>query len=352
MAEDLAASAVPQWIAPAWAGHWGRTGAFVEHPVGHLALAAVLVRLGASGTAAVGTLNVAGWGFGLVLLGVLARRVGAAPRRAQALWAASPLFVQYLLRGNQEHPLAACALAAMAAVSGRPKTLRAAGAAALGYAAAGAAGLALKGVAGLAIVPLALLAVLCVPAGRSRTYRVLAWAAGSLGLVAAVAAYLAAYRQVTGTDFWRLHLAQQLAHSVGSGLRPARKLQNLAWYLVRLPWYGLPAVAALAHDVWRRGPRAACRPAARRLGLGAAACIACGFALADRKADRYLFVAYPLLALAAAAPGAPAPRRGRGVVRALQVVETHLGPFLGVAVAGKLVASRHAYVFVRWLPGA
>lgn len=352
MAEDLAARAWPQWIAPTWQGHWGRHGAFVEHPAGHLALAALLVRLGATGTQAVGALNVLGWGAGLVALAALARRYGVDARRAQALWACSPLFVQYLLRGNQEHPLTACVLAALVALSCSTTWPGAA----CGYAVAGAAALSIKGVAGLAVVPLGLLALACLDdhAKGSLTHkrRLVAWAVGTATLGLAVAAYLAAYRAVTGADFWRLHLEQQLGHSVGAGLRPAQKLRNLSWYAARPPWYALPAACVLLHDTYARGVRAAWRHPARRFGLGALAVYLGGFALADRKADRYLFVAYPLLALAAAVPGAAAPGGARRAVRALRFVQRHPAASLAVAVAGKLWASQLAYVFVRWWPGA
>lgn len=352
MAEELAAGAWPRWIAPAWQGHWGRQGAFVEHPAGHLALAAVLVRLGANGTQAVGALNALGWAAGLVALGTLARRYGVDARRAQALWMCSPLFVQYLLRGNQEHPLTACVLAALVAVSCGTTWPGAA----CGYAVAGAAALSIKGVAGLAVVPLGLLALACLGGGAggdpARKRRLFAWAVGTATLVLAVVAYLAAYRAVTGADFWRLHLEQQLGHSVGAGLRPAQKLRNLLWYASRPPWYALPAACVLLHDTYARGLRAAWRHPARRLGLGALAVYVGGFALADRKADRYLFVAYPLLALAAAVPGAAAPGKVRGAAGVLRFVQRHLAASLAVAVAGKLWASQQAYVFVRWWPGA
>ncbi len=371
MSADLGARPVHQWLAPEWQGRWGRDGLFREHPPGMLWLGAPLVRLGASGYVAVYAVNFACLMLELLLLYAIGTArggplVGAA---ATFAWAANPSFVQYLVRGNHEHPMALAAVltlyALLVARSGRGRLVL--------WAAALALAVWVKGISGLALLPIAGAYWLIY---ERRAQLLLVLLGGALAVFATLALFELAYVNLTGESFWRAYVVNQVQLSVGAGsgstelasgsagflVTLAHKARNLFYYFARPLWFFFPWVFlvlfGLVETARRRAGAPRLREAVWGMGLVAAAVFVFGFSLADRKADRYIFPCYPALALASGwllvryreAPWA------RGLVAVLErrraVLPFVLSLALLVGVAVKVYVGTYHYQFIRVWSGA
>lgn len=346
MADDLARRPVMSWCAAEWNGHWNRHGLFYEHPPGLLWAGAALVRLGVVPLQALYACNFVAWFGGLALLWSIGRRLGGRDLGHVAIctWALTPAFAQYLVRGNQEHPLCFAVLLGLYAlvVARRAVSIFALWASAL------VLGIAIKGVAGLALLPIAAVYLCIYDTARARRVAVVAGAvAAALGGVG----FDLWARQVTGASFWWHYLAGQVHHSVGAA-HVAHKLGNVMYYVARPLWFGLPAVALLLVYAAKR-PKAS-RPggsAAVGLGLVVTAVFLLGFSLANRKADRYIFPVYPALALAAGSVLLRWPWARRHVARWHGVMPYALILLLMIAVVAKVYIGTHHHIAIRWWPG-
>jgi hypothetical protein len=130
--------------------------------------------------------------------------------------------------------------------------------------------------------------------------------AGALGTWA----YEAAYFSVTGRSFLEVYRSRQVPEGALIGGSPvARTAYSAVWYTARVIWYAFPwsvfagavAIAGIRTGrlwPWRAGDRQMLQGAwfATMAGLTLMA----AFSLAHRKADRYIFVVYFLLASAGA----------------------------------------------------
>lgn len=352
MAADLAAQPVSRWCAPTWNGHWQRQGLFFEHPPGLIWAGAALVRLHVPAAqalyvvnfvcffASLGFLYLLGWYLGGRLLGWLAV-VG---------WMLTPAFLQYLVRGSQEHPLT-CAL--LLGITTLVMVRQPVVATAL-WALALLAAVFIKGLAGLALVAIGF--AYWAMEGRDVGRLVPLLLGTSLALLGACL-FDGWYQSVTGVSFWQHYVQEQVLYSVGRASTWHRKIANLVYYVVRPMWFAAPVVFTLVVALVRgwRGDGAACRGRAWQLGWLVASVFVLGFSLADRKADRYIFPMYPMLALAAGS--SLLQLRGR-VARARERFKGHLavmpyvvmvGLFVGVCV--KIYVGTYHYHFIRWWPG-
>jgi hypothetical protein len=156
----------------------------------------------------------------------------------------------------------------------------------------------------------------------------------TMPIVAVVVAWLydSAYFNVTGQSFLALYQSRQLPEDALTGQSPLRRtVYNLSWYLTRVVWYPFPwsllalffaAVSLRARQWWPwhvpiepasgtdRGRRAAW------FACVSAFVLTFAFSLAHRKADRYIFPAYFLIAAAGAGPALRTfPRLGLLVAR-------------------------------------
>lgn len=297
MASDLARTPASAWCAPQWWGHWQRQGLFFEHPPGMLWLGAIFIRAGVPAFCALYWANFAAFFGSMALLWRIGHFLGGRVLGMMAVlgWVLTPAFLQYLVRGDREHPLTFAVLLGLytlVVVRGPLTTL-------VLWALAMTLGIFIKGLAGLALLPVAAAYWLFYDRGGARAAQLLAGTLLALGLAAAFDAW---YQVVTGASFWENYFAGQVAFSVGRTQTLLNKAGNLLYYTARPLWFGLPLMVAILwglvlHHRQRNEPL---RAKAWVLGLLVAAVFIGGFSLADRRADRYIFPIYPCLALAAA----------------------------------------------------
>ncbi|RMH03001.1 MAG: hypothetical protein D6702_07265, partial [Planctomycetota bacterium] len=270
------------WAAPTWA-HDGGRACFHENPPLVAWLPAALERTGLDDRRAPALAN-ALW---LLLLAAAAWRLAHGADGAGPLaWTAVLLTLPVLKAAGRcglDLPFAACVTAAVACLRSRAATLRLAG----GLAFAGAA---------LARGPFALL----VPAlwfldariGRRRSLRP-ALAAGVLGLSLAVAFDLA-HRTAAGHRFWSAFWSEQLAPSLAGTAPHPNHGSTWAYAAGRFALYGQPWLLLGLVGGLRRWKRI--RPEVL-LGLLWCGLVVAGTALARREASRYLFAAWPGVAI-------------------------------------------------------
>jgi hypothetical protein len=143
-----------------------------------------------------------------------------------------------------------------------------------------------------------------------------AWAAvAAMPLVGVLVAwgYEAAYLSATGRSFLAVYQSRQLpATAVTEGSVLGRAAYSAVWYAARVFWYSLPfslcagIVAwrgAMSVKVWLRrlipsggGPHASSLQQGAWFALATAVVLLGAFSLAHRKADRYLFAVYFIVA--------------------------------------------------------
>jgi 4-amino-4-deoxy-L-arabinose transferase-like glycosyltransferase len=295
LAIELSHRPLGDWIAPRWWGNWSQDGWFLPHPPGLFWIGATLIRLGAPAAQAVAIAN-----FGAYLLTFFfAHRIGSRLGGRGAGWAMAwaialtPVTVQYLIRGNLEPPLTAAMLGGMLALLRSEES----GAARIGFAAALVAAVFLKGMLALALALFGGLYWLLV----ARRRIVLATVGG--GMLAVVLAGLAfewSYRRVTGGEgFWLAYATLQTGIALYSS-SPLTKLYNLVWYLGRLVYFALPWSVVVLVAIRRRSVRDAAPTADPRWRwlVASALLLVVVMALFERKADRYIFPSYTLVAMA------------------------------------------------------
>lgn len=298
IARRLASRPTAEWIRPEWWGHGGNTGLFRDHPPGIFLLPASLIRLGVPGRSAP---LVANFLYMLLLLLALHGLVKTLAGNSAA-WGSvfafvlTPIFLQYLMRANHELPLALAVVAGLYGLARCEESLRWSAL----YGAAMLLAVFTKGVSGLALS----LSSAALWAVAFRTRRVL-WviAAGHLLALAAVLGFEALYRSAAGEGFLRFYFGFQGGKAVEAGFHPVKKLYNIVWYLARILWFAAPWVLFLVYYALRslRKRSDLLRGRFLRLALAASAAVVLFFSLFDRKADRYIFPAYVLLAAAGAA---------------------------------------------------
>ena len=354
MASDLARTSASVWCAPQWWGHWQRQGLFYEHPPGMLWLGALLIRAGVPSFCALYWVNFAAFFGSMALLWRVGHFLGGRVLGMMAVlgWVLTPAFVQYLVRGDHEHPLTFAVLLGLYVLV----VVRAPAVTLALWALALSLGIFIKGLAGLALVPVGAIYWLLYDRSAARALQLLGGTAVAFALAGAFDTW---YHAVAGASFWQHYFAGQVAFSVGQAPSVLSKANNLLYYAARPLWFGLPLVVAMLwglvlHHRQRNEPL---RAKAWVLGLLVAAVFIGGFSLADRKADRYIFPIYPALALAAAwlwldiPQGVPA-QVCRAVRSRLAWLPYALMLGLLVAVCLKVYIGTYHYSFIRLWPGA
>jgi len=322
---ELAKEPMAAWCAPQWYGHGGNQGLFRDHFPGIFWLPALLVRAGVKDSRAALVANFIYILLGLWFLYKLASLYGDAGLRSHdgrpfgacdsalrshesrpfgacdsALgWAAvfgfvlTPIFLQYLIRANHEPPLNLAVTAALYALARRPRAFRhkALFVAALVFA------VFIKGFSAALLSILAVLFWLILSRDR-RTFALIAVA--HLIMLAAVALFEVWYRGVAHTSFLAAYAAFQGGRTVSLQISPLRKLYNVVWYAARVLWFSAPWVYFALYGLAKYGRRTLALAKDRLLHalLGGGLAVMAFIALSDRKADRYIFPAYMLFALA------------------------------------------------------
>jgi 4-amino-4-deoxy-L-arabinose transferase-like glycosyltransferase len=315
IAARLSKLPVAQWIAPEWWGFWNSEGPYCEHPAGIFILPAALGRLGYPPAQAAYAANAVYQAATFVLIALIAAAV-VTPRDARALgWLLQllPIAFVYRIRANHEYALLAGLLFAVYSAERARKRP----AWTLGMVAGFVIVVLVKGVFAL-IVPLTCAVwLLARAAGRRDIVRDRgAWAGvAAMPAVGALVAwgYESAYVSVTGHSFLAIYQSRQLpVDAVTGGSVAWRAVYSAVWYGSRLFWYPFPW-SLLAGVVAYRGLRGGAvwpwgRPHGARSGtrsplqqgawfaLAASVVLTGGLSLAHRKADRYLFAVYFLVA--------------------------------------------------------
>jgi 4-amino-4-deoxy-L-arabinose transferase-like glycosyltransferase len=354
MSRDMAEMPLARWAAPQWNGHWDRTGLFHEHPPGMFMMGALLVRVGLGPFPAVYLINFLSYGLALWLLYLIGRRFGDPLLGALAVlvWILTPGFCQYVVRGNHENLVA---LAVVAAVFGL-LCLERWWARALVYSVALCSAIAVKGIAGLALVALAGVIWLFYRRNTATLTVVLVGCVAALGMCLGLEYW---HEAVTGVSFWGNYSSGQIRYSVGGEFDLLKKLSNLAFYAVRPLWFFFPWHLFILYALYLRYRGNEFRIGDRVfwLGLAVLGVFIFGFTLADRKADRYILPAYPILALSAAwclchLPVRPAIKIRAWIRRGLPYVSYAVMGFLFLAVWLEIYFGTHYDLFIRLWPAA
>lgn len=334
---------VARWIAPEWGGLWGSTGLFCENPAGIFVLPAAAVRLGYPAGQAAYAMTALYEVCAFALIGLVA--AAFVPRREAAAltWILQllPIALVFHVRANHEYAVLAGTLLSLYATEQSRTRSRWIPGMIAGFCAV----LLTKGVFALA-VPVAC-AIWLVARSRpgERSWR--AWA----GVVAMPFAgvlvtwgYEAAYVRVAGQSFLDVYVARQLPESaLVGGASILRAGYNALWYFGRIVWYAfpwsVPAIAmagrAIGRGCWRprpdEGQHGPAESGIRRhegawFALVSALVLTLGLSLAHRKADRYLFAVYFLVAAVGAVAGV------RRVAWLQRVVERLDRPWVPAAV--------------------
>ena len=298
ISQKLAGQPLSRWCAPEWWGHGYNAGLFRDHPPGIFWLPAALVRLGVPGRSAPLCANFLYLLLLLYVLHGLFTRFGGPLVGWAAVFAyvLTPIFVQYLMRANQELPLALAVLAGLYGLSRHEESWRFKAL----YAAALLLAVFIKGISAL-ILSLCSMAFWLIVSRKRRTLLLIL--AGHVLALAAAAGFELWYQAVTGgQSFWRGYFGFQGGKAVEAGFRPLAKANNLAWYLARTLWFAAPWVFFLIYGLIRsfKDKSGFLREHFLQFILGASALIILFFSLFDRKADRYIFPVYILLAAAGA----------------------------------------------------
>lgn len=319
----LATEPVVQWIAPQWWGFWNSEGPYCEHPVGMFVVPAALARLGYPPLQAAYAVNA----LYQILSFALATWIAAAvATRSEATAIGSilqllPMAFVFRIRANQEYAVLAGLLFALYST----ERARTSAVWSLGMLAGFSAVLLVKGVFAI-MVPIVcvLWLVSRIPAAAPRFESRIAWAAIAAMPVAAVViawGYESAYVAVTGRSFLEIYQTRQLPEAAIAGESPAiRTIYTATWYLTRVIWYAFPwslfaagfAAMSLREGAWLPWSSASVPPArdndaesgrrAAWFAFVAAVLLTAAFSLAHRKADRYIFPVYFLIAAAGAGP--------------------------------------------------
>ncbi len=348
ISQRLASEPLGTWCAPQWWGHGGNQGLFREHPPGILWLPALLTRLGVKPNAAALCANFVYILLSLFFIFKLAERWGNSLLGWGAVFGVvlTPIFIQYLIRANQEHPLNLAVLAGVYGLTRLQDSRRG------GWIFIAALVLAVL-VKGVSVLLLSMLAGLfwLIAARNKKTFL---WiAAGHLVVLAVAALFELWYRSVAHQSFWQNYYIIQSARSLAGGFDPLRKVYNLAWYAARVLVFAAPWVYFLIAE--------GVSPKKRKLGLlrepfmrflvAGSLAVMVFFSLSDRKADRYIFPAYVLLALA----GLVAFLKARPkIVEYIRLRESRLPAVLSVLLTVltliRIFFHSHLYRFIRIWP--
>ncbi|MBN2371442.1 MAG: glycosyltransferase family 39 protein [Vicinamibacteria bacterium] len=301
----LAQEPMARWIAPEWwSDHWSAAGLYREHPAGVFWPPALLARLGYPPRQAAYAVNTLYLACTIILIQRLAALFvgGLEARTLSWLLQLIPIAFTYRLRANHEQIVLLCFLAALYG------TERSRARAVWGLLTA-CAFVGLMYVKGILVVfpPIACAVLLLTDRkgpGMRRAWTMLIVAIAVM--FAAAVLYEAAFRSMTGEGFIGPYLGRQLKTAAaphGAAFIP-RKTENLVWYAARVLWFSFPWSLVLIALGWRERKRVWTGRAdpsngTRRAGI---TCLVMTllyvlvFSLSDRKADRYIFPAYFLVA--------------------------------------------------------
>ena len=348
ISQRLASEPFSTWCAPQWWGHGGNQGLFREHPPGIFWLPALLARLGIKPNAAALCANFLYLLLSLYFIFKLAGRWGNSALGWGAVFGLvlTPVFLQYLVRANQEHPLNLAVLAGVYGLARFQESRRG------GWLFVAALVLAVL-VKGVSVLLLSMLACLfwLIVARNKKTFVLVV--IGHLIILGVVVLFEIWYRGITHQSFWQSYYSIQSVRSLGGGFNPLHKAYNVAWYAGRVLVFAAPWIFFLLYEliVSKKKKLGFFRdPFIRFLLIGSLA-VMVFFSLSDRKADRYIFPAYILLALAGVLVFLKVRPR---VVDLLRRQERRLPAYLSLILVVltflRIFFHSHLYRFIRFWP--
>ena len=305
IAARISTEPLGRWIAPEWWGIWDNEGLFREHPVGIFLLPAMLARAGYPAVQASYAVNAAYQVVTLALIPLVAAAF-ATRRESRALaWALQLILIAFVfrIRANQEYAVLAGVMVALYATEWSLRR------ASWGWltAAAFAWVLLVKGVFGLMVPALCALWIAARQHGDSvrRPGPWLTLAATLLVAPVLAGSYELLYRAASGESFLAFYTGPRMDPDAVAEGSLARWPYNVLWYSGRLIWYALPwsvfalgALAAWVHHLRGGVSRLIVGTMSRESVAGllfatvSSLLLIAGFALSDRKADRFIFPAY------------------------------------------------------------
>lgn len=205
----------------------------------------------------------------------------------------TPIFLQYLIRANHEHPSNLAVIAGLYAFvrseeSWRYKAL---------FVIALIFAVFTKGLIALILIMLALLYwVLFFRNIRNLLFILFA----SLLTVGIMYLFELWYQNITyGVSFWQNYIYFQGGKVIEAGFNPLNKIINFFWYLSRAIWFPAPWVFFVFYWIYKSKKENIpfLKDKLFKLCLFGAALIIFWFSLSDRKADRYIFSAYCFLVI-------------------------------------------------------
>jgi len=308
----LNALPVSRWIAPEWWGLWGFEGLYREHPIGILIPPLVLSRLGFPTAQAPFLANAIYQVLTLVIVQNIAAAVVPAVEARALAWMLQliPIAFTYRIRANHEQAVLLLFFVALWAIEKSRKDARWIGLLVFSAAAV----VLVKGVfAAWIFLGCGAWLLIIRNAGnippidsfRTRVRSDLrAWiglAISFAAILVVIAGYEFLYRQATHESFLAVYSTRQIgAAAVAKGSSYlVQKVSNLAFYGGRLLWFAFPGSLAVLAVIWKRSRRKPIPARTRQaflFSVGVSLLYVVLFSLSDRRADRYIFPAYYLLA--------------------------------------------------------
>ena len=296
IAQKLAYKPVITWSAPDWWGHGYNYGLFREHPPGVLWITAFFIRIGVPESSAAFCANFLYIFLTLYFIYLLTSYFGGPLLGWGAVfaYAFTPIFLQYLIRANHEHPLNLAVIAGIYGLVRSEESWK--------YKAIFIASLIfaffVKGIFAFILTILALAYWIVFLRNRRTLLFIVLANLFSLGVMFLFELW---YRQITdGIGFWVNYINLQFGRAVATAFNPLRKVYNLIWYLGRAIWFPAPWIFFIFYGVykWNKEKISLLKDKLFQISVISAACIIFWFSLFDRKADRYIFPAYSFLVLA------------------------------------------------------
>jgi len=296
IARKLAYQPINTWCAPDWGGHGYNYGLFREHPPGALWITALFIRIGVPESSAAFCANFLYIFLSLYFIYLLTSYFGGPLLGWGAVfaYAFTPIFLQYLIRANHEHPLNLAVIAGIYGLVRSEESWK--------YKVIFVVSLIfaffVKGIFAFILTILALVYWIVFLRNRRTLLFIVLANLFALGIMFLFELW---YRQVTaGIGFWVNYINLQSGRGVVTGFNPLRKIYNLIWYLGRAIWFPAPWVFFIFYGAykWRKEKVSLLKDKLFKLSVISAGCIIFWFSLFDRKADRYIFPAYSFLVLA------------------------------------------------------
>ena len=292
LGQELSAQPLKSWVAPRWVAYSGVEAYFREHPAGAIWVNAALIRIGVPDRQAAATSNLLYFLVAFLFVFKIGRYCKDSQTGWGMVWASFliPISFQYIVRGNLEPPLT------MAAVLGMYGIMRAHEKFGfkLLFAVALVVAVFFKGLQGGYVGLVGGLFWLLVERDRQRFYTLLS---SAVALIVVMLLYEWIYHFQTGEEFWLYNFRTQAVAAVQTNAI-LQKPYNLIWYLARALFFALPWSIFLIAGL-RNAKERAVFPNDKRWFwiMSSAAALILIMSLFDRRADRYIFTSYYLIAM-------------------------------------------------------